>query len=151
MTQVIKIRKGKQTAEVVDRYVGDFEKDGWVRVGEYTDEVGAQSTKEAEKIAQEKSLHDAELQLKEAREAKEREEAGRLKAEREVQDLERKHQQDAINHSRGNIDHARNIADLKTKDEVADYVEQNFHKELDKRGSLEVVKERAVILSREPV
>lgn len=151
MTQVIKIRKGKQTAEVVDRFVGEFERDGWVRVSQYTQELGAESTEEAERIAQEKSLRDAEIQLKEAREELDREEAGHLKAEREKQDLDRKHQQDAINHSRVNIDHAKNIVELKDKDEVEAYVKQHFHKDLDKRGSLENVKEKALILSREPV
>lgn len=151
MTQVVKIRKGKQEAEVVDRYVGDFLRDGWHKVDEFTDELGAQSTKEAERIAQEKSLRDAELQIKEAREEKERQEAGQAKIERDKEDLERKHQQDANNHSRGNIDHVKNIIDLKDKDEVKEYVKTQFNKDVDLRGSLEVVKEKAVLISRETV
>lgn len=37
MTQVIVIKKDGVTAEVVDRYVGDFLRDGWVKVEEKID------------------------------------------------------------------------------------------------------------------
>lgn len=149
MTHVIKIQKDGKTAEVVDRFVGDFLKDGWSEVDEFEDELGAQSTEEAERIAQEESFKKAQFELEAARKAIYDEEAGQAEIERKKEADELRHSQDAINHSRVNIDHAKNITELETKDDVEAYVKANFNKDLDKRGSLEVIKEKALLISKE--
>ncbi len=149
MAQVIKLRRNGVEAEVVDKYVGQFLADGWEKVSEFTGELGAKSTEEAEERAQEESLKQAHYELKDAEEEKDCQERGQAKIEREKQELDRKHQQDALNHSRGNIDHAKNIVDLEDKDAVREYVKANFNKDVDLRGSLEVVKEKALLISKE--
>lgn len=88
MTNVIKIEKDGKKAEVVDRYLADFIKDGWLEVGIKTDD----------------SINISEIELK--------------------------------------------INSTESKDDIEAIIKDAYNIDIDKRGNLDTVKEKAISIVR---
>jgi len=120
-------RNGSQ-AEVDERYVADFVKDGWAVVGGAVSVSALAGSKDAELI----------LALTEENES--------LKAR--IKDLEGKLAANPV--TPVDVDeHSLKVMALDDKDAVESYIKEHFGAELDKRGSLETVKDKALAVINE--
>jgi hypothetical protein len=155
MTNSIKIERNGEKGEVSETYLQDFLNDGWHRVGAKKDASlnEKQSKEETERSAQEQ--HERDILVAKAVEAKEEEHKlamARIQAEldefrRKEAEATKKTLDEAKEESHKR--HEQKLLLLEDKDAIAEYVKENFDKDLDKRGSVEVVREKAVNIVRE--
>lgn len=152
MNDTVKVKRGSEEGEIDRRWLPDFEKDGWKEVKD--DQEPKKTQKQLEEEARQHEL-DRDRQIAKARSAelKANEEAmARIAAENEA--AEDRRNDDIIDAQVESLesaqkDHETRVLGAEDKDEVADYIEENFDKKLDKRGELDKVQEKALKIIEE--
>lgn len=126
----IAIERGEHKAEVEERYLSDFIKDGWSVVG------GSSS------VAALSGSNDAALVLALS------EENTALK--KQIEELTKKLALNPNNEgSQSSDDHSLKVMEFLDKDAIESYIKENFGVDVDKRGSLETVKDKALAVINE--
>lgn len=152
MNDTVKVKRGSEEGEIDRRFLQDFLNDGWKEVKD--DQEPKKTQKQLEEEARQHEL-DRDRQIAKARSAelKANEEAmARIAAENEA--AEDRRNDDIIDAQVESLesaqkDHETRVLGAEDKDEVADYIEENFDKKLDKRGELDKVQDKALKIIEE--
>lgn len=126
----VKIERNGQKAEVDDRYLSDFINDGWSVVGGSASVAAISGSKDSELIV---SLRKENESLK----------AQIEELKKQLTPNENEEKQPSVD------DHQLKVMEFLDKDAIESYIKENFGVDIDKRGSLETVKDKALAVINE--
>lgn len=146
---IVKVTRNGKQAEVVERYLPEFLKDGWkeVKNSKSGNEQGLDNQAIGEKLAEEEQ--EREVLAAKARIKEDEERAMAIaKNEQEVKEYLEEHQPDPTEAHQKSVEAARkkhmdHVLAAEDKDTVVEYIKETFDEDIDKRGSLDTVKEKA--------
>ncbi len=146
----VKIVRDGQEAEVIASDLHLFLQDGWEEVEKKQSEADRKKQYEQEQKEAEEARAEEEAALgRKKLEAEQAEKAAHARIEAELREKEERQQlepqlaEDA-RIEQEKVDHRQKVQAMEDKNEIADYIKENFDTELDKRGSVESVKEKAL-------